>query len=52
MKAEDFILNFEGANKLLATCAEYNKFVKASAQLSEKEIYDLFLKKNNFSSIS
>jgi len=28
MKAEQFILNFEKARKLLATCAEYDKFVE------------------------
>jgi len=36
MKAEQFILNFEEARKLLATSEEYDKLMKSKSRLSEK----------------
>ena len=36
MKAEQYILNFEEARKLLATSEEYDKLMKSKSHLSEK----------------
>jgi hypothetical protein len=59
MKAEQFLLSFEEARKLLLTCREYKEYeaeafvdVNKTKPTSEKEIRRSFLEKKSFSSIS
>jgi len=54
MKAEQFLLSFDEARKLLYTCTEYGAFAnkKLKSTSGEKEIRYSFLKEREFSSIS